>query len=41
MKSFFLMLVAAFGIAAGTAAISSPAVAAVHLYPPTQDNGRG
>ncbi len=41
MKSLFLMLVAAFGIAVGTAALTSPASAAVHLYPPTENNGRG
>lgn len=41
MKSLFLMLVATFGIAIGTAALSTPASAAVRLYPPTEDNGRG
>jgi hypothetical protein len=41
MKSFVLMLVAALGIAAGTAAMSSPANADVHLYPPSQNNGQG
>jgi hypothetical protein len=41
MKSLFLMLVAALGITAGAAALSTPAFADVHLYPPSQENGRG
>jgi hypothetical protein len=42
MKSLFLMLVAALGITAGAASLSSSAFASnVHLYPPSQENGQG
>jgi hypothetical protein len=40
MKSLFLMLIAALGITAGAATMSTSANASdVHLYPPFEDNG--
>ncbi len=40
MKSLFLLLVAALGISAGAATLSTSARASdVHLYPPFESNG--